>query len=92
MRVILADLIDINMVLFGGFAHFGGAAFFVPFNNTNITKKLIGLENFNIKNFHGNVLKNDECIKVFYILVTLNSKTKTLWYKSKLKDKSLSVE
>jgi hypothetical protein len=49
MRVILADLIDINMVLFGGFAHFGEVAFFVPFNNTNITKKLIGLENFNIK-------------------------------------------
>ena len=49
MRVILADLIDINMVLFGGFTHFGEVAFFVPFNNANITKKLIGLEDFNIK-------------------------------------------
>ena len=53
MRVILADLIGINMVLFGGFAHFGEAAFFVPFNNSNITKKLIGLENFNIKKLWG---------------------------------------
>ena len=72
MRVILADLIDINMVLFGGFAHFGEVAFFVPFNKLNITKKLIGLENFNIKKIMGKVLKSAERIKSFYILVSLN--------------------
>ncbi len=72
MRVILADLIDINMVLFGGFAHFGEVAFLVPFNNTNITKKLIGLENFNIKKIMEKVLKSDECIRIFHILVSLN--------------------
>ena len=72
MRVILADLIDINMVLFGGFAHFGEVAFFVPFNNTNITKKLIGLENFNIKKIMGKVLKSAERIRIFHILSLLN--------------------